>query len=509
MVAHLTYDTGMKIKSFLAKPYASIIYKQLQKSMQNALPNQKDILEGLLKGGKMTKYGKDHQFSEIQNYEDFKSAIPIRDYEGLKDYIDLIKDGRENVLWKGKPLYFAKTSGTTSGIKYIPISKDSISNHIDTAKVALLTYMNNSGSSDFADGRMIFLSGSPTLERVAGIPTGRLSGIVNHHIPKYLKSNQLPSYETNCIEDWEEKLTAIVKETQGKDMTLISGIPPWIQMYFDWLIENNEGKKIIDLFPNLQVIVHGGVNFQPYKQKLFDSIGKEIDTVETYPASEGFFAFQDSREEEGLLLNTNSGIFFEFIPADRVFDENPPRLSLAEVELNKNYALIINSNAGLWGYNIGDTIKFVSLNPYRIVVTGRTKHFISAFGEHVIGEEVEHALLNTANKLNVKISEFTVAPMINTNGELPFHEWFVEFVQSPENLEDFALEVDQSLRSQNAYYDDLIKGSILQPLKIRPLRRKAFQDYMKSIGKLGGQNKTPRLSNDRKIADEMKSFILE
>ncbi len=471
--------------------------------MQTAVADQQTTLLHLIKNGSRTQFGRDHKLKDTGSYDEFKAAIPIRDYEGITPYIDQIKEGKQNVLWHGKPLYFAKTSGTTSGVKYIPISKDSISNHINTARNALLCYMVESGNTAFADGKMIFLSGSPTLERIAGIPTGRLSGIVNHHVPGYLRRNQMPSYETNCIEDWETKLDKIVTETLGQNMTLISGIPPWMQMYFDWLMEKGEHRKIKDIFPNLQVLVHGGVNFEPYRQKLLDSIGKSIDTIETFPASEGFFAFQDTLDQEGLWLNTASGIFFEFIPAQEIFNDNPTRLSLSEVKLDENYALIINSNAGLWGYNIGDTVKFVSLNPYRIVVTGRTKHFISAFGEHVIAEEVEHALMKTAARHNVKIVEFTVAPMIQTHGELPFHEWFVEFEEAPGNLPAFAAEVDQELRTKNIYYDDLIRGAILQPLKIRSLRRNAFIDYMKSIGKLGGQNKTPRLSNDRKLADAL------
>lgn len=496
----------MKIKSLLAKPYAAVVYKRLRRSMQSAVSDQQAIFEMLLKTGKGLEFGKNHFFSEFNNYTDYQKAVPIRDYEGFKSYIEKAKSGKENILWNGHPLYFAKTSGTTSGVKYIPITKDSISNHIDTARNALLTYMATTGKADFADGKMIFLSGSPALERIAGIPTGRLSGIVNYHVPGYLRRNQLPSFETNCIEDWEEKLGKIVEETFRQDMRLISGIPPWVQMYFDWLIKKANGKRIKEIFPNLQIIVHGGVNFEPYKEKLFESIGAEIDTVETYPASEGFFAFQDTRDQEGLLLNTDSGIFFEFIPADEIFKEMPTRLTLSEVKIGVNYALIINSNAGLWGYNIGDTVKFVSLNPYRIVVTGRIKHFISAFGEHVIGEEVEQALMESSKKFGVQITEFTVAPQVETTDELPYHEWFIEFEKAPENLQIFAKEIDNSLRKKNTYYNDLIAGSILQSLKINPLQPNAFKDYMKSIGKLGGQNKTPRLSNDRKIADALQAF---
>ncbi|HVF96291.1 MAG TPA: GH3 auxin-responsive promoter family protein [Flavisolibacter sp.] len=495
----------MKIKSFLAKPFASYIYKQIRRSSGTALQDQDAVLKELLKAAKLTEFGKDHSLGEVSDYNGFRQAVPVRDYEGFKPYIEKIKEGKHNVLWKGKPIYLAKTSGTTSGVKYIPITKDSISNHINTARNALLNYMAETGNTGFADGRMIFLSGSPELERIAGIPTGRLSGIVNHHIPQYLRKNQLPSYETNCIEDWETKLDAIVKETMAQDMRLISGIPPWVQMYFDRLQEIS-GKKIKELFPAFSVLVHGGVAFEPYKAKLFQSIGQQIDAIETFPASEGFFAFQDSQKEEGLLLNTASGIFYEFIPAAEVFNQTPTRLSLQDVKVGENYALVVNSNAGLWGYNIGDTVKFVSTAPYRIVVTGRTKHFISAFGEHVIAEEVEQSLLKAAGEEGVRITEFTVAPFIQQGEGKSYHEWFVEFEAEPVSTESFAAKVDHYMRKRNIYYDDLISGAILQPLKITVVKSGGFVEYMKSIGKLGGQNKVPRLSNDRKLADELKKW---
>jgi hypothetical protein len=492
----------MKIKSFLAKPFASYIYKGIRKGMATAVADQENILKMLIKTGQKTEFGKNAGLDKVNTYEEFKQAVPIQDYEQMKPWIEKVKAGRHNVLWKGKPIYFAKTSGTTSGTKYIPITKESIPNHINTARNALLCYMAETGNTKFADGKMIFLSGSPELERVGGIPTGRLSGIANHHVPKYLRTNQLPSYETNCIEDWETKLSKIVDETIDKNMTLISGIPPWMQMYFDELTKRS-GKKIADLFPNFSVMVQGGVNFEPYKAKLFESIGRKIDTIELFPASEGFFAFQDSQKEEGLLLNTNSGIFFEFVPAGEIFTENPTRLSLKDVKVGENYALIINSNAGLWGYNLGDTVKFVSTEPYRLVVTGRTKHFISAFGEHVIGEEVEYSMLKVAEEENVHVTEFTVAPFVSSNEGKSYHEWFIEFENKPHDMEAFAAKIDQALRIKNVYYDDLIGGNILTPLKVTPVRKNGFIDYMKSIGKLGGQNKVPRLSNDRKVADEL------
>ncbi len=498
----------MKIKSFLAKPYASYIHSKLRKGMMAANAHQQAILQYLVKYGGRTVFGKDHNLAAVKNYEEFKKAVPIRDYEAFTPYINKIKNGEQNILWKGRPIYFAKTSGTTSGVKYIPISKDSISNHIEGARNALLCYMAESGKTDFANGKMIFLSGSPELERVGGIPTGRLSGIVNHFIPRYLRGNQLPSYETNCIEDWEVKLDKIVQETMNEDMTLISGIPPWMQMYFDWLSARKEGKNIKEIFPNLQVIVHGGVNFEPYKAKLLDSLGGEVDMIETFPASEGFFAFQDLPGKEGLLLNTDAGIFYEFVPADEIDNEHPTRLSLAEVKVGVNYALIVSTNAGLWAYNIGDTVRFISTEPYRLVVTGRVKHYISAFGEHVIGEEVEHAIRLAADEFNLHVIEFTVAPAIKVTAGLPYHEWFVEFEEPPADVEKFASVVNSRLREKNIYYNDLIAGNILQTLKIRVMKKNTFIEYMRSIGKLGGQNKVPRLGNDRKFADALLPWVL-
>jgi hypothetical protein len=496
----------MKIKSFLAKPFANYIYKQIRKGMETAGNDQQSIFNHLIKDAAKTEFGKEHDFASIKTYEDFIRKVPIRDYEDFKPYIERIKEGKHNILWKGQPIYFAKTSGTTSGIKYIPITKDSIDNHINTARNALLCYMAETGNTKFADGKLIFLSGSPELERVGGIPTGRLSGIVNHHVPKYLRSNQLPSYETNCIEEWEDKLDKIVEETIKQNMTLISGIPPWMQMYFDRLQEKS-GKKIGELFPEFSVMVQGGVNFEPYKSKLFESIGRKIDTIELFPASEGFFAFQDSQKAEGLLLNTNSGIFFEFVPAAEIFNDNPTRLQLKDVQVGENYALIVSNNAGLWAYNIGDTVKFVSTNPYRLIVSGRIKHYISAFGEHVIGEEVETSLLRAAEEEHVHITEFTVAPKIAENNGKSYHEWFIEFENSPADMAAFAKKIDDNLRRKNVYYDDLIGGNILDQLHISPVRKNGFIDYMKSIGKLGGQNKVPRLSNDRKIADELEKWV--
>lgn len=498
----------MGIRSVLAKPFAAYIASQTKEWSMKPDFYQQKVFNSLLGEGGKTQFGKDHGFEAIKTHADFKKQVPIRDYEALKPYVDKVLHGELDILWKGKPAYFAKTSGTTSGTKYIPITKDSVPNHINSARNALLGYVHETGNGSFLDGGLIFLSGSPELDEKAGIKTGRLSGIVNHHVPGYLRTNQKPTYTTNCIEDWEEKLDRIIDETITTDMTLISGIPPWVQMYFD-RIQARTGKKIKDVFPNFSMFVYGGVNFEPYRAKLFDTIGKKIDSVETYPASEGFIAYQDTQHEEGLLLLLNSGIFFEFIPAEEYFNENPVRLSIEEVELGKNYALVINSNAGLWGYSIGDTVKFVSKNPYRIIISGRIKHFISAFGEHVIGEEVEKAMKLTMQKFpSVELVEFTVAPNVAPSEGMPHHQWLIEFANPPEDIENFSLELDNQLRQLNVYYDDLITGNILRTLRIISLKKNSFIEFMKSLGKLGGQNKVPRLSNDRKIAEELVKFAL-
>ena len=461
----------------------------------------------LLTVGKNTAFGRDHRLSNVRTVAEFRQAVPVRDYEGLKPYVERILTGESDVLWKDKPLYFAKTSGTTSGTKYIPITRDSIPNHIDSARDALLNYINETSNSAFLDKKLIFLSGSPELDQKAGINIGRLSGIANHHVPAYLRTNQLPSYETNIIDDWETKLERIIDETIDQPMSLISGIPPWVQMYFD-RIQERTGKQIKDVFPDFSVFVYGGVNFEPYRAKLFESIGKRVDSIETYPASEGFIAFQDRQTEEGLLLLLDSGIFYEFIAADEYFVENPRRLTIEEVELGKNYAVVINNNAGLWGYSLGDTVRFVSREPYRLLVTGRIKHFISAFGEHVIGEEVEKALQYAMQQQpETEVVEFTVAPVVSPNEGLPYHEWFVEFATLPSDPVAFARDIDNRLAKLNVYYDDLVTGAILQPLKLTILPRGAFQRYMKSQGKLGGQNKVPRLANDRIIVDTLSTII--
>jgi hypothetical protein len=497
----------VSIKSTLAKPFARQVKKGILKWANNPIKTQEKVFQNLISDAASTLFGQDHDFISINNYNDFVKRVPIRDYEELKNYIDKVVAGEENILWKGKPLYFAKTSGTTSGAKYIPLTKESMPTHVEAARNAILMYIAETGKSKFVDGKMIFLQGSPILENKNGVQLGRLSGIVAHYVPKYLQKNRMPSWETNCIEDWETKVDAIVKETLPENMTVISGIPSWVQMYFE-KIQHKTGQKVGDVFKNFSLFIFGGVNYEPYRAKFENLIGRKVDSIELYPASEGFFAYQDKQTEKGMLLQLNSGIFYEFIKADEFFETNPKRMSIQGVEIGVNYVMIISTNAGLWAYNIGDTVEFTSISPYRIIVTGRIKHFISAFGEHVIGKEVEQALQDAILNSDVMISEFTVAPQINPKTGLPYHEWFIDFENMPKNLSELENKIDKSLQMQNSYYFDLIKGKVLQPLKITCIKPNGFNDYMKSIGKLGGQNKIPRLSNDRKIADAFSKLKL-
>jgi hypothetical protein len=493
----------MSFKALGAKIFSKIVVNRIKDWSSQPLETQQKVFKKLIEKAKNTSFGKDHHFETIKGYSDFKKQVPIRDYEGLKDYIKRAVEGEEDVLWPGKPSYFAKTSGTTSGAKYIPITKVSMPNHIEAARNAILCYIHETGNTSFVDGKMIFLQGSPELKEKNGIKLGRLSGIVAHYVPKYLQKNRLPSWETNCIRDWEAKVDAIIEETINEDMTVISGIPSWVQMYFE-RIHKISGKRIGEVFKNFNLFIYGGVNYEPYRAKFESLIGRKVDSIELYPASEGFFAFQDKQNENGMLLLLDAGIFYEFIEADKFFDNDPERITIADVRTEVNYVMIVSTNAGLWSYNLGDTIQFTSCDPYRVIVTGRITHFISAFGEHVIGKEVETAIQYAMKEYNFSISEFTVAPQNNPpEGELPYHEWLIEFEKTPNSLNDIAQYIDRTMQEQNIYYKDLIEGNILQPLKILPLTIGSFKGYMKSKGKLGGQNKIPRLSNDRLIANQI------
>ncbi|MRI01089.1 hypothetical protein GH721_11160 [Kriegella sp. EG-1] len=496
----------MSIKSLAARIFAKIVARKTDQWVNNPVATQQKLFKELITTAKSTKFGVDHNFNEIKSHSDFVRNVVIRDYEELKPYVEQVVAGKEDVLWPGKPVYFAKTSGTTSGVKYIPITKDSIQYQVEASRNAILNYIHETGNAEFVDGKMIFLQGSPEMTEKNGIKIGRLSGISAHYVPNYLQKNRLPSWEANCIEDWETKVNVIVDETIKENMTVIAGIPSWVQMYFEKL-KNKKGKNVGEIFKNFQLFIYGGVNYEPYRAKFENLIGRRVDSIELFPASEGFFAYQNSQVEKGMLLLLNSGIFYEFVKVSDYLEGKTNRITIKDVELDVDYAMIISTNAGLWAYNLGDTIRFVSLKPYKIIVSGRIKHFISAFGEHVIAKEVEQAMQEAIATTGAKVNEFTVAPQITpAEQELPYHEWLVEFEEIPDDLTNFIKIIDTSLQRQNSYYFDLIDGKILQTLKITKIKPGGFKEYMKSIGKLGGQNKVQRLGNDRKVADTLCKF---
>ena len=496
------------IKEKAVKIYAKYVVWRTKKWSLNPIKTQEKVFKNLLKKGKKTVFGQEHSFHNITNHSEFSSLVPIRDYEKIKEYIDQIVDGKKNILWPGKPIYFAKTSGTTSGEKHIPITKESMPFHIKGSVDATMHYINETSKTEFLNKKIIFLQGSPVLKTKNGIKTGRLSGIVAHYTPAFLRKNTMPSWKTNCIEDWEKKITEISKETIKEDMAAIGGIPPWVIMYFEKLLQLTKKDNVSSVFSNFNLFVYGGVNFSPYKETFKRLIGKHVDSIEYYPASEGFFAYQDKQSSKGLLLQLNSGIFYEFVLVSDMKNKNPKRLTIKDVEIGKNYVLIVSTNAGLWAYNTGDTIKFVSLAPARIIVSGRYKHFISAFGEHVIGSEVEKALESALEQSLLKVKEFTVAPMVSPKEGLPFHEWWIEFDNKPKHqqIKDFEKKLDDSLQQINTYYKDLVQGKVLKNLEIVVVISGGFRNYMESKGKLGGQNKLPRLSNNRNIVENLTGF---
>ena len=498
----------MSIKSTIAKLLARRETDAVMRRAMDPVATQQAVLNELVRFGGDTAFGREHRLYEVRDHAGLQHAVPLRDYEGFRPYIDRVRFGEDDVLWPGKPLYLCKTSGTTSGAKYIPITKESLRNHIGSARRALLAYIAHSGQADFVNGKMIFLQGSPVLDTHGHIPIGRLSGIVANHVPRYLLRNRMPSFRTNSIPDWETKVEAIVTETLRADMRLISGIPAWVQMYFERLLARTGNANVKEVFPDFSLFVYGGVNYAPYRSRMETLIGGSVPSVELFPASEGFIAYQDKSHEEGLLLVLDNGIYYGFLPinADRHPGLEPgsrqPRvLSIAEVVIGVQYALVLYTNAGLWGYEIGDTIKFVSLSPPRIVVTGRTKHFTSAFGEHVIAEEVEGALKDAMADAPCEVAEFTVAPQLAPAEGLPYHEWFIEFAAAPNDRTRFEEVMDAALQRRNPYYKDLITGKVLRPLVVRSLPRGAFAGWMKARGMNDAQSKVPRLANDRKYVE--------
>ncbi len=500
----------MGIITNVVRTIAVRVHKQIEFMAEHPHKFQNSIFHQNIAKAKSTIYGQEHNFKDINNYEDYVKNVPLNNYESLRPYMNRVLEGEKNVLWPGKPKYIVGTAGTTGGVKYIPISKDSLPYHYNTARNAVFNYTLKYGLLRIFNNKLLFLSGSPKLGKTGVIPSGRLSGIVNHQVPRWLKFNQVPSWETNITEDWEEKIYKIAQESIKEKMSMISGIPPWVLMYYESLLEQTGAESISEIFPDYELFVHGGVNFSPYRKKFERLVGKEIDSIETYPSSEGFVAFQDVKGDAGLLLNVNGGMFFEFVPADQIHSENPTRMQLKDVEVGIEYAIVLTNNAGLWASVLGDVVEFTSINPYRLIVKGRIEPFISAFGEHIINEEIESAISTSLSGTGIQISEFTVAPQINPpEGGLPYHEWIVETDNSALELSSFGRILDQCMQTKNFHYKDLREGKVITRLKISPVPKGTFTQYIISNGKFGGQNKVPHLSNTRDIAEGLLSVARE
>lgn len=488
--------------------YSRYRVSKLHKLANNAYANQEKELLVLTQAAYNTHFGKDHSFQTIKSYRDFKKQVPISSYETLSPYIKQIHKNKVDVLWSGRPVGLGLTSGTTSGNdKRIPVTSESLKVYKRTVMDQLLSYIGTSDNAGVLFGKQLFLSSTPVVTKIHDMPVAAISGLTTHLTSSFIRSRMLPSKQVSVVVDWEEKQSAMLEECLGQDIRLVAGIPIWIQAFFDRIIEYT-GKSVGEVFPNLSLIIYGGVNVTPYKQQLLKSIGRKIDFLENYVATEAFIAYQDSVEQVGMLLNLSGGIFYEFVPVEEIDFKNPTRLNLQEVKLEQSYVILLTTNGGLWAYDIGDTIKFTSLNPFRITVTGRTAHFVSAFGEHMTIEQVERVIKHACSlQADASVKEFTVAPNIKFDN-LSYHDWYIEFSHSPENRKKFTTDIDFKLKSISHIYRALRERSIIGEPKIHYMKENTFKNYMQSIGKLGGQNKVPRLQNNRNIADVLEKYCL-
>ncbi len=496
----------MFLPSFLLKILAKKNFKKCSLDSNFTLSNQQKVFKQIVLNGSRSSFAKDFGISKSMSYNKFINRVPLLSYEDFKKYINRISLGEKNILTSGTPSYFAITSGTTSGTKYIPLTKEMMNMQTRAIKELLLLYAYQKNYYNIVGAGMMFIQGSPSLRRFNNMPYGKLSGIAAHHVPFYLKKNRFPSMETNQITPWGEKIKLIAKETINKDMHIIGGIPPWVITYFKELLSLARCERVKDVFPNLQVYIHGGTSFESYKKNFFKLCGS-VDTLEVYPASEGFFAYQDVIEDKALKLLTNHGVFYEFVSLDDYnagLEQN--RVPVEGVDLNIDYVMIVTTIAGLWSYNTGDTVRFVSKNPYKILFSGRASQFCSTFGEHVIEKEVLSSLEEAVLCFGGVVVEFTVAPYISDSTSC--HQWFVEFSVTPNSISSFRKKLCETMRRQNPYYKDLVDSGVIKTLELKPVKSGGFAAYMKSIGKFGGQNKCPHLTNNRSIADFLiKNYV--
>lgn len=479
---------------------------QIQNFMNHPFETQKGILFSQLFHAEETEYGKKNGFNSISTYEDFRNKVPIVNYEDFEPYIERTRKGEKDIIWPGLIKNFAKSSGTTNAkSKYIPITQESLELcHLKAGKDMVAIYANNHPENQLFSNKNLRLGGSSELYENFNTKFGDLSAILIDNLPFWVEITTTPSKKVSLMSEWESKLKAIVSEVKNEEVGSLIGVPSWMMVLLQRVLKETGKASISELWPNLEVFFHGGISFKPYREQYRELIGKEISYYEIYNASEGFFGIQDQPGSDEMLLMLDYGIFYEFIPMDK-FDRNNLRaIPLEEVEIGKNYAIVITTNGGLWRYLIGDTVKFTSLKPFRIKISGRTKHYINAFGEELMIDNVETALEKACAKTKAAVSEYTGAPVFMKNGESGAHEWIIEFSKAPENFEDFTSLFDEHLKSINSDYEAKRYNNItLREPIIHIAKPNLFYSWMEQRGKLGGQNKVPRLSNTREYIDPL------
>jgi hypothetical protein len=501
----------MKFLSPAISGFARMRLWSIEQWMNDPVRAQFLLWQDLLTAGQHTDFGRQYNFSKIQSLDDYKSAVPIHEYEDLKNYIERMMNGEENVLWNTPVLWFAKSSGTTSDrSKFIPVSNESLKdNHYRASKDVLSFYYASHPDSDMLTGKMLVIGGSHQISQLnEDVQYGDLSAVILQNSPFWSNWLRTPGLSIMLMDEWETKIEALAQSTVHENVTSMAGVPTWLLVLLKRILEITGKETIKEVWPSLELYMHGGVSFVPYKQQFEKLIGAPINYLEMYNASEGFFAAQDDITAEGMLLMCDHGIFYEFLPAEHFGNTNGQTLQLNEVELGKNYAPVITTNGGLWRYLIGDTIQFTSLKPFRIKVSGRIKHYMNAFGEEVIIDNADQAIAIASERTGARVKDYTAAPVYFSEGENGAHEWLVAFEKAPESVELFAAELDAALKKSNSDYEaKRHKDIALRPPLLRAVPPHTFDAWLQSKGKLGGQHKVPRLSNDRKFIEEISAFV--
>jgi hypothetical protein len=500
----------MKLLSPVISRFARMRLWSIEQWMNDPVAAQKIVWQDLLAAGQYTEFGREHNFSSIQSLEDYKQSVAIQDYESFQPYIERMMMGEENVLWNTPVQWFAKSSGTTSDkSKFIPVSEESLKdNHYKASKDVLSFYYASHPESDLLTGKTLVIGGSHQINHLnEEVHYGDLSAVVMQNSPFWSNWIRTPDLSIILMDEWESKIEKLAQATVSENVTSMAGVPTWLIVLLKRILEITGKKTIKEVWPSLELYMHGGVSFVPYKQQFEQLIGAPINYLEMYNASEGFFAGQDDVEKEGMLLMCDHGVFYEFLPVEEWETNSRKTLQLNEVEIGKNYALVITTNGGLWRYLIGDTIQFTSLTPYRVKVSGRMKHYINAFGEELIIDNSDKAIAIACQKTGARVKDYTAAPVYFSTENNGAHEWLIEFEAHPDNLQEFISELDTALKMVNSDYEaKRYKNIALRMPLIHPVAEHTFVNWLSSKGKLGGQHKVPRLSNDRSFLEEIKQF---